>query len=486
MTTTLRLRIADLDEEIIRQRRILIELEAARDALQAELHRVSAYPILELPLELTAEIFLRCLPDSSMAANDYKALFNLVKVCKSWAHVAFATPALWRSLRLDVFEWEGEELVDVLSTGLRSGLLNLSISGNLTSHSHHRQLITTVETHSSQLSLLSFTIPPEEFPLLISKRFDLRQLRELRLVVREGDYEPLRTVDLKDVFVVSTELYRVFLDGIPLTATNLPWDQLTEFECRVYSPNEVLDAVALLPNLIRLIITLSLESADPERSPAEHQVTHTNLRHLSVSELAVPRHEAHMLDYFTLPNLETLVAGRIEESTLQGFLERSKSPPLVQLKFYDNCWDPYEAIFTSLPCLADLAIEFPSPNLINTLADLLTSDDVFLPSLDRISIEWKGIDGLDAFVELVALAVQTRNHKAEDHGSVKRIQSLALTTTLQLPEWNTLTIPAEYLTTYRELKNDGVHIHVGTPEFCFVNGPRSCSQTMTSQRTCFC
>ncbi|KAJ7751691.1 hypothetical protein B0H16DRAFT_1225672, partial [Mycena metata] len=53
------------------------------------------YPILTLPVELTAEIFVHCLPDDPVPPSGKVAPMLLGRICRKWRNIAKGTPRLW-------------------------------------------------------------------------------------------------------------------------------------------------------------------------------------------------------------------------------------------------------------------------------------------------------------------------------------------------------------------------------------------------------
>ncbi|KAJ7223927.1 hypothetical protein C8J57DRAFT_969121, partial [Mycena rebaudengoi] len=90
--------LAEVDGLITQQRRVLEGLEARRTSIQLQLDRVP-YPILTLPLEITSEIFIQCLPEPPALENAHidalQAPLLLLHICKEWRRIALSLPALW-------------------------------------------------------------------------------------------------------------------------------------------------------------------------------------------------------------------------------------------------------------------------------------------------------------------------------------------------------------------------------------------------------
>ncbi|KAJ7762607.1 hypothetical protein B0H16DRAFT_1263925, partial [Mycena metata] len=53
------------------------------------------YPVLTLPVEITTEIFVRCLPRYSAYPSGNVAPMLLGRICRQWRNIACSTPRLW-------------------------------------------------------------------------------------------------------------------------------------------------------------------------------------------------------------------------------------------------------------------------------------------------------------------------------------------------------------------------------------------------------
>ncbi|KAJ7482833.1 hypothetical protein B0H11DRAFT_1658344, partial [Mycena galericulata] len=88
-------RIDKLSSEIARQRDILRDLENQKSAAQGELNTILD-PMSRLPLEISSDIMLRCLPTSTTAkASPRAAPMIFLNICRAWSNIALATPSLW-------------------------------------------------------------------------------------------------------------------------------------------------------------------------------------------------------------------------------------------------------------------------------------------------------------------------------------------------------------------------------------------------------
>ncbi|KAJ6523353.1 hypothetical protein B0H19DRAFT_1201916 [Mycena capillaripes] len=122
----LQARIDHFSAEIERQREVLKQLESSKSAVQRQLNALRD-PIARLPLEISSEIFLRCLsgsptPDAEIAPT------LLLNVCNSWSHIALSTPTLWNAIHM---EGSGAEILGVWLQRAGNYALTISLRGSL-------------------------------------------------------------------------------------------------------------------------------------------------------------------------------------------------------------------------------------------------------------------------------------------------------------------------------------------------------------------
>jgi hypothetical protein len=65
------------------------------------------YPILTLPVEVTSEIFLHCLPVKPGQPDGRVAPMLLGQICQKWRNIAYSNPRLWAALGIDFWGWIG-------------------------------------------------------------------------------------------------------------------------------------------------------------------------------------------------------------------------------------------------------------------------------------------------------------------------------------------------------------------------------------------
>ncbi|KAJ7229651.1 hypothetical protein C8J57DRAFT_1583039, partial [Mycena rebaudengoi] len=95
----LRKRIGELASSIALQRKVPDDLERSRADTQHQLNTLLD-PIARLPLEISSDIFLHCLPEVCRP-NARTAPMLFLNVCATWAEIALSTPALWATIHVD-------------------------------------------------------------------------------------------------------------------------------------------------------------------------------------------------------------------------------------------------------------------------------------------------------------------------------------------------------------------------------------------------
>ncbi|KAJ7233772.1 hypothetical protein C8J57DRAFT_160749 [Mycena rebaudengoi] len=141
----LRARLADISTSISRQLRQV--LEGLERSIITQNHLFD--PIARLPVEISSEIFVLCLPDPrARHPSPVIAPLLLLRVCATWANIARSTPALWDSIVIDFPRTEGfKHLFDSYLARSQSQGLSLTVSGEfneddsalLCGHAHRMQ-----------------------------------------------------------------------------------------------------------------------------------------------------------------------------------------------------------------------------------------------------------------------------------------------------------------------------------------------------------
>ncbi|KAJ7102807.1 hypothetical protein C8R44DRAFT_859037 [Mycena epipterygia] len=122
----LQARIEQLSVDIDRQKEVLKQLECSKSDIQRELNGILD-PVARLPLEISSEIFIQCLP-LRPEPGAFHAPTLFLNICNAWTDIALATSALWASIRVKFSRVEGfSELLAILEIYCGEDDLELSI-----------------------------------------------------------------------------------------------------------------------------------------------------------------------------------------------------------------------------------------------------------------------------------------------------------------------------------------------------------------------
>ncbi|KAJ7924453.1 hypothetical protein B0H13DRAFT_1706754, partial [Mycena leptocephala] len=177
-------RIAQLSVDIEMQRELLRQLENSKISAQRQLNAIRD-PVARLPLEISSEIFLRCLPPFRPTPGARSLPMLLLNVCSAWTHIALFTPALWASIDL---EFPGVEILQLwldraqrrtLSISLRRSLGN-GVSSILRKYAEQIKQLELYEENVDVASL-SFDLPCLEILTFGSPDYDPEDLYALSL-----------------------------------------------------------------------------------------------------------------------------------------------------------------------------------------------------------------------------------------------------------------------------------------------------------------
>ncbi|KAJ7721897.1 hypothetical protein B0H16DRAFT_1790171 [Mycena metata] len=263
-------------------------MEQQRQLLQNTLDDL-VFPILRLPLEITAEIFLHCVSDTAAASSDPSiALLLFLRVCRIWRAIALSIPALWANLYLDFDHFSRSIFTaDYVDQFIESHFIRacarplaLSIRGWIS-------LEVSVEIHD-------FTFYAESFP----------SLEKITIGFPDDGAPALSVWNRIAMFTGAPRLREAHLvDGANLSVVSLPWHQLTTFTGQCFEADECLDLLRLAPSLVECTLSVAADSAPSTTSPVVH-------RRMQIFRLVCENDEAsnngNILARIRLPTLHSL------------------------------------------------------------------------------------------------------------------------------------------------------------------------------------
>ncbi|KAJ7464801.1 hypothetical protein B0H11DRAFT_2285063 [Mycena galericulata] len=348
-------RIEKLSADIAGQKKILADLEKSKSRVQRQLNAVRD-PVARLPLEISSEIFLQCLPHFSEPGPHHVPMLFL-NICNAWTDIALSIPALWATIRIAIPCAEG--FVELLETWLQragSHPLSVSLSNNFDNSD------------------------PGVAPLIWQYGQQLKHL-EFCYGKKDDGYE---FIDI-DILGCSSP------DPLPLLETltiRCLIDPPGDSDLGYYAP-QILELLRRAPNLVECMFD------DVQTVHGFHDIKETlvlpNLRRLTFGNgTDNPQSDDRILMRLTTPRLESLsvsVLG-ISGDDLLSFLERS-SPPLRELVLGDALdSDDFEGLNESLRLVPTLArLELRSWPVTRRLDELVPASlPGLLPDLRSLTI----------------------------------------------------------------------------------------------------
>ncbi|KAJ7727250.1 hypothetical protein B0H16DRAFT_1591149, partial [Mycena metata] len=272
----------EVQKQLIKQ--LVQQLERSRSAVQRQLNSLRD-PVSRLPLEISSEIFLQCLPEHSRGRpRAHSAPMLLMSICNTWSDIALSTSALWSNIQLNSPQakilrlWLQRARNHTCSVTLRRAL-DVAVANLLTEH-------------SAQLKHLEI--------------YDEDPVGSLALTAG-GSFPDLETLTICSVMNRDGE-----------------WD----------TPNlsDVIQLLRLTPNLVECTLdTLYTYDDTSPRSTTMLVLPWLTCMNFGLNEHNLLSHD-DILSHLSLPALQTLVVpfNYISHADFSLFLERS-SPPLQKL-----------------------------------------------------------------------------------------------------------------------------------------------------------
>ncbi|KAJ6530933.1 hypothetical protein DFH09DRAFT_1409603 [Mycena vulgaris] len=358
-------RLEELAAAIETQQEVLKSLENTRTAVRRQLNGLRD-PVARLPLEISSEIFIDCLLNSTDHPSPTIAPLLLLNICNSWANIALSTTALWANLTLDIPTDTSEtaqhrELFSGWLGRARGRPLSLSLSGS--AYSGIRAII---GQHAHQLRKLELTLPSAAYPKIFHKT---------------AIFPCLKSLTIHDELDADYHLYNV-------------QDSLQMFQSA--------------PNLIEF--TIQDRAYRLSEPPAAAKFVHHCLRTLKIDEEGTS-----ILRFLTLPALESLNIAFGEENTdnldLIPFFTRS-SPPVTRLTLYTG--DPWalhmmEDCFALVPTLSHFELS-GSAEFQDNLITILTNSpsNQLFPNLTKLTIVLEAHYNDNSWYETLAAMLSVR------------------------------------------------------------------------------
>ncbi|KAJ7490721.1 hypothetical protein FB451DRAFT_1361498 [Mycena latifolia] len=414
--TALRTRLEELSSAINREKEVLKALEQTRSDVQRELNAILD-PMARLPLEISSDILLQAIP-AIPQPNPSRGPLVFLTICHLWRNIALSTPALWAAVRIDsarAREFKGP--FETWISRARTHPLTISFHGSLNEDSdnllkdHAPQLQNLELVLQSGYELQDFTIPlPTAKSLTIGREFILQNDAYFSL---NGCVEFLRTAP----------------DLVECNFDNVYYEEDVQAIGNTLGP-----------------------------------LTHSSLQRLHLGNLRDHYSSAGLLQYFTLPSLQTLLITDfdISHDDFLSFLERS-SPPLQSLSMsvpIDGSPSlMVHRYFRLVPTITDLDLNRDDPMSDMVFLDVLAAaGNDFLPNLRNLTIRGY-IPERSEYQRLISTLTTRRA------SPIAQIQSFRLI--WRFLDWTDVPEP-DITEALLQLRANGMHIHVGTEEISYI------------------
>ncbi|KAF7367564.1 F-box domain-containing protein [Mycena sanguinolenta] len=327
-----RARVAEIDAELLALERLQCTLRIQRaHALERKAQvqkRLTAYkyPVLTLPNEVIAEIFIHCIPIyPSCRYRPFTGAESptlLTRICRKWRGIALETPALWRAISLPDPGVPPEKQGALCDTWLsRSRGCPISVQFNL-KRKCEIEILPGIAPHRARLEYLAVNkaslahlrdIAAGPMPLLCHL--------ELRLFGKNQHVPGGAKVSFLDAPLLRT----VLLNFNAAVNTMMPWAQLTALALFGLFPRECAPILQRASNLVHCQLAFA---EDDEEEDVLH-VTLPALQTLALTHYGL-EHDAvtGYLHILTAPALRRLrvpksFLGPNAVDTLKSFISRS-------------------------------------------------------------------------------------------------------------------------------------------------------------------
>ncbi|KAF7294264.1 F-box domain-containing protein [Mycena chlorophos] len=483
-TQALRDQISDLKADLARQIAAVSASEDALRVLELRLEETSTFPVDTLPAELLAEIFLHVLP-TKMTIDDLHLGLRwgpvpliLSQICRRWREVALGVPRLWVDVALCIVDNCGQRNHNALSRAAvsaqrlelhatRAGGRLLRLALGCSKPHLWSDGEPNVDVIPFMEILRRYSTQVEEISLELGRR----EMEQLRQAAFELNFLNLRSVSLSlDTSWLGDGRFGMFSDAPALRAVDLgavnpqcldlPWEQVTELVAESCTPDVCCTALRRASNLRRAEFSM----IPIARNPEPRRIVHPVLSELFIRECR--EYEAHILNYFELPALQSLTLLTTESddnffASFSDFLDQSGSQ--LRTLVLGRPW-----MGVSMSPLRGLDLtrleirEVPHDFAMELFGSLKHLDNAFLPNLDELEIRLRlhrDRKVIDSVVYRVGDAILRRNQRSRDgEGTHCPVHTLRVSFAREdAPYW----LPEDAFRDYRTLRQDGVHVYVG-------------------------
>jgi hypothetical protein len=222
----LRLNLQHLRDRLAHLNSQIPLLEAERTTIHKTLSAVF-YSVLDLPSEVTSEIFLHCLPDAPSVPSSITAPLLLLKICRRWRDIALKTPALWASFA--VYGGSGRTFGSMGTDHCQNGFSEQALLSSISVSSIR------VLSFFFRLCIPSTTSQPLAIQAMVRHRFRTRSSR-FSTMHRNGAVYIL----LSRSAVLSIPGRKRLCEGMSLLSRNSLWTRTSKVKQRTGATSQIL------------------------------------------------------------------------------------------------------------------------------------------------------------------------------------------------------------------------------------------------------
>ncbi|KAJ6561990.1 hypothetical protein B0H19DRAFT_1143241 [Mycena capillaripes] len=464
-----RIRIAEINDEIAR---LHDELQTLTESL--------VFLVITLPVEITSQIFVHCLPDlderRDVTPSDAPLFLG------RWRNIALSTPQLWTfwSFSIDRNATASPSLFSALELWLsRSKNRPLSIRlhyPTCTTEDEATKDFTTavipiIRNHYRQWEDAEFSTPVSSLAFLASESFQptgLPLLRRLTLGSSQEDWAgPTTFRNPITLFMDAPHLRSVHLilgeSGFSVMGrVHLPWAQLTSFTGTSFTADECLSVLKQTPSLVDCVFYIVDQSSDELLDELPPLVELKSLR----LDSAPPRgYILSVLAHLTLPKLGILFLGDDNRTdvkfALGGLIERS----VCALRHF-SCVAPSYTLLAYLENMRELStleiLDCTQREVATSLEHLRTADgSLYIQHLEGLTISCRreAHEGDFPFETLLKLL-----RTMSEPGRAAPLRCFRLVWTTLLP----FKPDAQEIRDFGKLREKGMNVYIGTHEVSWV------------------
>ncbi|KAJ7507061.1 hypothetical protein B0H11DRAFT_1970064, partial [Mycena galericulata] len=349
----------------------LLSLREERDLLQGRLDAYT-YPVLTLPNEIVAEIFIHFLPvyPDCPPVLGPRSPIALSQICRKWRDIALSTPLLWRAFEVNVDTESAsdcDQILSLLGPWLeRSGSCPLSVKiqveYNVVKKVVALAFFKAILRHRARWEHLNLKTPSLRRRKGYPPIGTLPLLRTLTMNSMSHFAEVIGTDSAR--YFKAPQLRRVSLKysyGPFFNTDILPWAQLTVLTVFSLRPHQCAAVLNQAVNLVHCRVRIFYDDP-PENLIFDLSQTSITLHHLKTLTLsAISTPSPGFLDVLTLPALRIL---RIAEPfiwpdpipTLASFVSRSGCT-LEQLSVTEATLSERGSFRNALPSIASFRFQ---------------------------------------------------------------------------------------------------------------------------------